>query len=723
MAIDYLKQLFSNNASTYLGASIGAYDTTITVADGSKFPDLNPGEMFTITVSNGVDLEVIEVHGRSGDTFLNCVRGAEGTTAQTFASGSKVENRLTAGTIAQFVRLSDLLTPTDLLADLGKTELLNNSSYIISEADDYGNPIIAVASLGRWRFINYPNMPLTQLVGTTFSSTSVAYSSTTDLSTFFAERGMLIQFTTGQNRGQVRMVQSASSTNIVWATPLPYTLIQGDRFEVYQSSTARMDLMNSQVQWLLATAGLSGGSFSTFVTTSALQTELAKVYVKKAVRVATTTNITLSGLQTIDGIAVLGGDRVLVKDQTLGTQNGIYVADSGTWQRATDADANGEIAPGMVVGVIAGSTQADTFWKVLNDTDIILGTTSIVFADFLTGYAKLNSPAFTGVPTAPTAAVNTNTTQLANTAFTKAQIAAQAAPLSHVGDSGGAHAPVTTTINGFMLATDKVKLDGISVGAAAVGSITPLMDGTAGPGSSTSAARSDHIHPTDTSRAPLASPGLTGIPTAPTAPVNTNSTQLATTAFTLAQINTSRPFEATVSNIQMDGVASVGTLSTVARGDHVHPTDTTRAPLASPALTGVPTAPTAAPGTNTSQIATTAFTVAAFNSAISTSVQKDSNTGAAQMPVGTTAQRGLATSGRLRFNSDLSRYEGADGTNWNSLGGATGGGTDSIFYLNGQTISNNYTIPSGQNALTAGPITIANGITVTVPAGSVWTVV
>ena len=107
--------------------------------------------------------------------------------------------------------------------------------------------------------------------------------------------------------------------------------------------------------------------------------------------------------------------------------------------------------------------------------------------------------------------------------------------------------------------------------------------------------------------APLDSPALTGIPTAPTAATGTNTTQVATTAFVNAEIAADRPFEATLANIKMDGAQSVGSLNTVARGDHVHPTDTSRAPLASPALTGIPTAPTASTGTRSTQLATTAF--------------------------------------------------------------------------------------------------------------------
>jgi hypothetical protein len=103
----------------------------------------------------------------------------------------------------------------------------------------------------------------------------------------------------------------------------------------------------------------------------------------------------------------------------------------------------------------------------------------------------------------------------------------------------------------------------------------------------------------DSSIAPAASPALTGTPTAPTAAANTNTTQVATTAFVLGQASSTTP--------NMDGTGAVGTSNTFARADHVHPTDTSRAPLASPGLTGTPTAPTAAAGDNSTKIATTAY--------------------------------------------------------------------------------------------------------------------
>lgn len=112
--------------------------------------------------------------------------------------------------------------------------------------------------------------------------------------------------------------------------------------------------------------------------------------------------------------------------------------------------------------------------------------------------------------------------------------------------------------------------------------------------------------------APLASPAFTGTPTTPTLAGTDNTIKLANAATVHAIVSNDRPFEATATNIKANGTQAVGVLNTVARADHVHPTDTTLAPLASPTLTGVPTAPTATSGTNNNQIATTAFVNAAI---------------------------------------------------------------------------------------------------------------
>ena len=103
--------------------------------------------------------------------------------------------------------------------------------------------------------------------------------------------------------------------------------------------------------------------------------------VKNAVKVATTTNITLSGTQTIDGYSVQVNDRVLVKNQTAPAENGIYSAQSSTWTRTTDADTWDELISAYVF-VQVGTTQADTGWVCTIDAGGTLGVTAVTWAQF-----------------------------------------------------------------------------------------------------------------------------------------------------------------------------------------------------------------------------------------------------------------------------------------------------------------------------------------------------
>lgn len=114
-----------------------------------------------------------------------------------------------------------------------------------------------------------------------------------------------------------------------------------------------------------------------------------------------------------------------------------------------------------------------------------------------------------------------------------------------------------------------------------------------------------------------------------------------------------------------------------------------------------------------------------ITTALGNKVSKTSSTGSAQIPVGTTAQRNSPPSqGDFRFNSSTNSFEGYNGSAWGAVGGgATGGAGNAVFYENDQTVSVNYSITSGKNAMTAGPITIADGVAVTIPDGSVWTIV
>lgn len=100
------------------------------------------------------------------------------------------------------------------------------------------------------------------------------------------------------------------------------------------------------------------------------------------------------------------------------------------------------------------------------------------------------------------------------------------------------------------------------------------------------------------------------------------------------------------------------------------------------------------------------------------------STGAAILNVGTTGERPVdAEAGMVRYNSTTSKFEGYS-TAWGALGGgATGGGSDTVFFENSLVVTQDYTIPSDKNAGTFGPVSINDSITVTVPDTSVWSIV
>jgi len=148
-----------------------------------------------------------------------------------------------------------------------------------------------------------------------------------------------------------------------------------------------------------------------------IREELYKLDSKQSVRVATTANIALTGLQTIDGIVLAAGDRVLVKNQVAAKDNGLYVAAAGFWMRAADADSNAEVTSALLVSVEQGASQADTRWQLITDGTIVLGTTALTFQNVTQGFAPINSPAFMGTPTAPTPARFDKTPLLATTEF------------------------------------------------------------------------------------------------------------------------------------------------------------------------------------------------------------------------------------------------------------------------------------------------------------------
>lgn len=116
------------------------------------------------------------------------------------------------------------------------------------------------------------------------------------------------------------------------------------------------------------------------------------IFGKEAVKLATTANISLNGLQIIDGISTVAGDRILVKNQTDPTQNGIYIASTTAWTRSIDANTSTLLKSGVFTFVNEGTLNSDSGWLISTDGDIVIGTTNVLWVQF-TGAGQINAGA------------------------------------------------------------------------------------------------------------------------------------------------------------------------------------------------------------------------------------------------------------------------------------------------------------------------------------------
>lgn len=113
-----------------------------------------------------------------------------------------------------------------------------------------------------------------------------------------------------------------------------------------------------------------------------IESAAASIDSKASVRALSNSNISLSGTQTIDGVTLSVGDRVLVRGQSTATQNGVYVVSAGAWGRANDADQNYELTPGAFWFVEEGTTYGKTQWRIENTGSITIGSTNISINQF-----------------------------------------------------------------------------------------------------------------------------------------------------------------------------------------------------------------------------------------------------------------------------------------------------------------------------------------------------
>lgn len=419
-------------------------------------------------------------------------------------------------------------------------------------------------------------------------------------------------------------------------------------------------------------------------------------------------------------------------------------------------DASGNV-------ILVGSGAAGAVSSVAGKT----GAVTLVVGD-VSGAAPLASPALTGTPTAPTAATSTNTTQVATTAFVNAEIANDAAPIAHVGSGGTAHSAATASVAGFMSAADKSKLNGIAANATAnTGTVTSVAAGSYLTGGTitnsgtlavdaTSANTASKVVARDASgnfSAGTITATLSGNATSATTATNQSGGTVSATSVTtsgaitangnanysyqFAHGNWSRVVLPAGNNGAATGEAglyqwisepaatwtgagigrnrrndsgSFSRVNTALTGQMIRFDEGTGIQFSSQDTAGTNYYPLSLSGNN----ATVAGTLTAAS-------------------LGGTAATGSGASGTWGINISGNAATASNGgvTSVNGQTGAVTVGSGQYFgsaatkaiAYNANTISENVTVTAGNNGLSAGPITISTGYTVTVETGAAWVIV
>jgi hypothetical protein len=439
----------------------------------------------------------------------------------------------------------------------------------------------------------------------------------------------------------------------------------------------------------------------------------------------------------------------------------------------TGLSTTGNATIGGTLGV-TGTTAlaaATATTPATGDNSTLVATTAWVRAQ---GYSSTTSTALTGTPTAPTAAVATNTTQIATTAYVNAEIANDAVLLAGSTMTGALTLSGDPTAENHATTRHWVEARAFkdSCRVATTAALTVTATATTLTNAGTLAALSiDAIALSVGDRvlvknqAATAQNGIYTVTTVGSVSVawvltrgtdsdvwndlvsavvavdqgtaNDNTVWLSTTAIGGTLGTTAITWQA-LSNAQVAAVAGLATNGLIARtaantvtARSIAVSGTGLSVTNADGVAGNPTV--ASNATNLNTISTIVARDASGNFAAGTlsltsfsytGNPTSTSTGAIQLPFGTTAQRPTAATGQVRFNNTLTQFEGYNGTAWGKIGGgATGGGSDDVFIENGQTVTTTYTLTAGKNAVSAGPVTVNAGITVTVPSGASWVIV
>lgn len=381
-------QLLRNNVSGVISGSLTSVATSMTLVDATSWPAPGSDDYLATLIGlnvNGQEAswEIVKVTAKAGNT-LTIVRGQEGTTPQAWPAATGVQMRLTAGSVptkgefdAHVANVSNPHATTKAQVGLGNVENTALSTW----AGSASLTTLGTIASGVWNG---------SVIGSVYGGTGVnnggrtlAVNTNSGTLAFSNASTTLTIANTASVSGTNTGDQTISLTGDVtgsgtgsFATTLANS---GVTAGTYRSVTVDV---KGRVTGGTNPTTISGYGITDAYTKTEVDSLVTGLDFKASVRVATTANITLSGTQTIDGIAVVAGDRVLVKDQSVASSNGIYVVAAGAWSRSADADSAAEVTTGMYVFVEDGAVNADSGWVLITNAPIAFGTTALTFAQF-----------------------------------------------------------------------------------------------------------------------------------------------------------------------------------------------------------------------------------------------------------------------------------------------------------------------------------------------------
>jgi hypothetical protein len=261
---------------------------------------------------------------------------------------------------------------------------------------------------------------------------------------------------TGNVTGQVSDLSNHDTGDLTEGTNLYYTdaRVQANRLDQMSAPTASVTFNSQNITNLADPVNPQDAATKAYVDAAR-----SGLDVKASVRAATTVaggNITLSGTQTIDDVSLIAGDRVLVKNQSTASENGIWVVAAGAWSRSEDADGTpgAEVTAGMFTFVEQGTTNADSGWVLTTDNPITLGTTGLAFAQFSGAGQIVAGDALS--KTGNTLDVNVDSTSIE--VFSDALRIASGAAGSGLGYTAGVLSVNVSAAGGLQVSADEVEI-------------------------------------------------------------------------------------------------------------------------------------------------------------------------------------------------------------------------------------------------------------------------